>query len=160
VRRPSPRHRRLQNFETQFHLLDLAIDLLLCIPELHALELRDLQLQVLDLKRKVGEYLLDRRYSVAQTREIAFALTYRRPSRNRESLQGLDIVRKGSVAGCYWGKSPRSHCAMPDACANGQQLECLTVVDEYTHECLAIDASGSIRSVRVIGGVEPADQCS
>jgi putative transposase len=37
-----------------------------------------------------------------------------------------------------------------DACANGQQLKCLTVVDEYTRECLAIDVSGSIRSPRVI----------
>src|SRR5690606_24363592 len=37
-----------------------------------------------------------------------------------------------------------------DACANGQQIKCLTVVDEYTHECLAIDVAGSIRSTRVI----------
>lgn len=37
-----------------------------------------------------------------------------------------------------------------DACANGQQLKCLTVVDEYTRECLAIDVVGSIRSHRVI----------
>ena len=37
-----------------------------------------------------------------------------------------------------------------DACANGQQLKCLTVIDEYTRECLAIDVSGSIRSARVI----------
>jgi putative transposase len=37
-----------------------------------------------------------------------------------------------------------------DACANGQQLKCLTVVDEYTRECLAIDVAGSIRSMRVI----------
>ena len=37
-----------------------------------------------------------------------------------------------------------------DACANGQQLKCLTVVDEFTHECLAIDVAGSIRSRRVI----------
>lgn len=37
-----------------------------------------------------------------------------------------------------------------DACANGQQLKCLTVVDEYTRECLAIDVAGSIRSGRVI----------
>jgi putative transposase len=36
-----------------------------------------------------------------------------------------------------------------DACANGQQLKCLTFVDEYTSECLAIDVSGSIRSARV-----------
>ena len=37
-----------------------------------------------------------------------------------------------------------------DACANGQPLKCLTVIDEYTRECLAIDVAGSIRSHRVI----------
>ena len=37
-----------------------------------------------------------------------------------------------------------------DACANGQPLKCLTVIDEYTRECLAIDVAGSIRSSRVI----------
>jgi len=37
-----------------------------------------------------------------------------------------------------------------DACANGQQVKCLTVVDEYTRESLAIDVAGSIRSARVI----------
>lgn len=36
-----------------------------------------------------------------------------------------------------------------DACANGQQLKCLTVIDEWTRECLAIDVAGSIRSTRV-----------
>ena len=39
---------------------------------------------------------------------------------------------------------------MYDACANGQKLKCLTVVDEYTRECLAIDVSGAIHSSRVI----------
>lgn len=37
-----------------------------------------------------------------------------------------------------------------DACANGQPVKCLTVVDEWTRECLAIDVAGSIRSGRVI----------
>lgn len=37
-----------------------------------------------------------------------------------------------------------------DACANGQHLKCLTVIDEYTRECLAIDVAASIRSGRVI----------
>ena len=37
-----------------------------------------------------------------------------------------------------------------DACANGQQLKCLTVIDEFTRETLAIDVVGSIRSNRVI----------
>ena len=43
---------------------------------------------------------------------------------------------------------------MFDACASGQQLKCLTLVDEFTHECLAIDVAGSIRSTRVIEMLE------
>jgi putative transposase len=37
-----------------------------------------------------------------------------------------------------------------DSCANGQRLKCLTLIDEWTHEALAIDVAGSIRSARVI----------
>jgi putative transposase len=37
-----------------------------------------------------------------------------------------------------------------DASAQGQQIKCLTVIDEFTRECLAIDVAGSIRSRRVI----------
>jgi len=37
-----------------------------------------------------------------------------------------------------------------DATAKGQQIKCLTIVDEFTAECLAIDVAGSIRSRRVI----------
>ena len=37
-----------------------------------------------------------------------------------------------------------------DASASGQQIKCLTVIDEFTRECLAIDVAGSIRPVRVI----------
>ena len=37
-----------------------------------------------------------------------------------------------------------------DRCANGQQLKCLTVTDEFTKGGLAIDVDGRIRSPRVI----------
>ena len=37
-----------------------------------------------------------------------------------------------------------------DTTAEGQQIKCLTVIDEHTRECLAIDVAGSIRSKRVI----------
>ena len=37
-----------------------------------------------------------------------------------------------------------------DRCANGQQLKCLTVTDEFSKEGLAIDVDGRIRSPRVI----------
>ena len=30
-----------------------------------------------------------------------------------------------------------------DTCATGQQIKCLTVVDEWTREALAIDVAGS-----------------
>jgi putative transposase len=32
-----------------------------------------------------------------------------------------------------------------DTCANGQTLTCLTVIDEWTRECVAIDVAGGIR---------------
>lgn len=37
-----------------------------------------------------------------------------------------------------------------DSCANGQNLKCLTVSDEWTKEGLAIEVDGRIRSARVI----------
>jgi len=37
-----------------------------------------------------------------------------------------------------------------DACADGRTLKCLTVIDEFTRECLAIDVAGGIRSGRVL----------
>lgn len=37
-----------------------------------------------------------------------------------------------------------------DMCASGQALKCLTVIDEYSREALAIEVSGSIRSERVL----------
>ena len=39
---------------------------------------------------------------------------------------------------------------MFDTCANRQTLKCLTLVDEWTRECLVIDVAGGIRSGRVI----------
>lgn len=41
-----------------------------------------------------------------------------------------------------------------DRCANGQQLKCLTVVDEWTREALAVEVAGSIRSRHVIEVLE------
>lgn len=37
-----------------------------------------------------------------------------------------------------------------DMCANGDELKCLTVVDEFTRECLAIRVAGSLRSEHAI----------
>jgi putative transposase len=44
-----------------------------------------------------------------------------------------------------------------DRCANGQQLKCLTVSDEWTKEGLAIEVDGRIGSQRVIEGAGATD---
>jgi putative transposase len=36
-----------------------------------------------------------------------------------------------------------------DTCADGRQLKCLTVIDEWTRECLVIDVAAGIRGARV-----------
>jgi putative transposase len=65
----------------------------------------------------------------------------RRRKRGGTSMRPLAPATRNSV----W-----SYDFVYDACANGQKLKCLTVVDEYTRECLAIDVSAAIRSSRVI----------
>lgn len=37
-----------------------------------------------------------------------------------------------------------------DTCADGRQLKCLTIIDEWTRECLAIDVRSGIRAARVV----------
>jgi putative transposase len=44
----------------------------------------------------------------------------------------------------------RAYDFVHDARANDQVLKCLTVIDEYSRESLAIDVGGSTRSDRVI----------
>ena len=67
----------------------------------------------------------------------------RRPRRRVASGRPRPLAPKG--AGEMW-----AYDFVFDACANGQQLKCLTVIDEFTRECLAIDVAGAIRSKRVI----------
>jgi putative transposase len=55
------------------------------------------------------------------------------------------IVERPVVANEVW-----SYDFVFDGAANGQQIKCLTVVDEGTRENLAIDVAGSLRSKRVI----------
>lgn len=59
----------------------------------------------------------------------------------REGFQPM----KATYPNAVW-----SYDFVHDACANGQKLKCLTVIDEYTRECLAIEVSSAIRSQHVI----------
>lgn len=68
------------------------------------------------------------------------------PKKRRRKMAGTRIRPLAPTAkNTVW-----SYDFVYDACANGQKLKCLTVVDEYTRECLAIDVSSAIRSKRVI----------
>ena len=54
------------------------------------------------------------------------------------------------AAGADWANQVWSYDFVFDWCANGQQLKCLTITDEWTKEGLAIEVDGRIRSGRVI----------
>src|SRR5207249_11653530 len=74
----------------------------------------------------------------------ALQLPRRRPRRRAATSRPRPLPARGPNQ--VWGPYDFVH----DGCANGQKLTCLTVIDEFTRECLAIDVAGSIRSPRVI----------
>jgi putative transposase len=76
-------------------------------------------------------------------RQAGLQVPRKRPRRRVASGRPRPLPATG--AGHVW-----AYDFVFDACANGQQLKCLTVIDEFTRECLAIDVAGSIRSGRVI----------
>ena len=76
-------------------------------------------------------------------RQAGLQVPRRRP-RRRVAI-GRPRPVPASVANHVW-----AYDFLFDTCANGQTLKCLTVVDEWTRECLAIDVAGGIRSGRVI----------
>lgn len=67
----------------------------------------------------------------------------KRPRRRVDS--GQPRSQPASAANQVW-----AYDFVFDTTATGQQLKCLTVVDEFTRESLAIDVAGSTRSARVI----------
>ena len=76
-------------------------------------------------------------------RQAGLQLPRRRPRRRIASGRPRPLLP--TRANCVW-----AYDFVFDATAEGQQIKCLTVVDEFTRECLAIDVAGSIRSKRVI----------
>lgn len=79
-------------------------------------------------------------------------------------LAGLGQKRKPAYRRRHGGKHRWMSAIAPngvwaydfvfDTCANGQKLKCLTVVDEYTRECLAISVGARMRSCDVINVLE------
>jgi putative transposase len=69
----------------------------------------------------------------------------RRRKRTNVGHQPMAATRRNAVW-CY--------DFVHDACANGQKIKCLTVIDEFTRECLAIEVTSSMRSKKVIETLE------
>jgi putative transposase len=77
-------------------------------------------------------------------------VAYDRLERRAHQLPLLHAKRKRCSKAALTCATEWAYDFVFDACANGQQLKCLAVIDEHTRECLAIDVAGSIRSNRVI----------
>jgi putative transposase len=75
----------------------------------------------------------------------AAGLQVRRKRPRRRVASGRPRPQAPTGANQVW-----SYDFVFDRCANGQQLKCLTVTDEWTREGLAIEVDGRIRSKRVI----------
>lgn len=76
-------------------------------------------------------------------RKEGLALSRRRPRKRLRLGQRRQPKPEGVNSVWAWD-------FVHDACANGQKLKCLTVVDEHSRECLAIDVAGRISARRVI----------
>jgi len=76
-------------------------------------------------------------------RHAGLSIRARRPRKRvrREAVRPVPATKANQV----W-----AYDFVHDACANGQQLKMLTVVDEYTRYCLAIEVAGRLRSGQVI----------
>jgi len=76
-------------------------------------------------------------------RQAALQVPRRRPRRRVATHRPRPVPATG--ANQVW-----AYDFVFDTCANGQILKMLTIIDEWTRECLAIDVAGGIRSGRVI----------
>lgn len=73
----------------------------------------------------------------------------RRKRRRRRARQSIPRPQAASGRNHVW-----AYDFIFDACANGQALKCLTLVDEWTRECLAIEVDSRLPSSRVIEVLE------
>jgi len=77
-------------------------------------------------------------------RKLGLSLSKRRPRRRRVRTISVRAVRSQQLNQVW------AYDFVHDSCANGQKLKMLTVVEEWTRECLAIEVGARINSSRVI----------
>jgi putative transposase len=74
-----------------------------------------------------------------------YGLTVRRRRRGRKIRTGKARDLMATGPNTVW-----AYDFVHDRCANGQALKCLTVVDEWTRECLALEVGSSLGAAQVI----------
>jgi putative transposase len=95
------------------------------------------------LLRKSGDKINHKRVHRVWRKE-KLSLPLRRP-RKRRTLTSAVTCSQALFPNHVW-----TYDFVFDRCANGQQIKLLTVVDEYTRECLALEVATSIKSRAVI----------
>jgi len=86
------------------------------------------------LKREGHEMSWKRAHRLRQV--AGLQLPERRPRRRVAASRPRPLPPTGA-------NSVSAYDFVYDACANGQQVMCLTVIDEFTRECLAIDVAAA-----------------
>ena len=98
--------------------------------------------RVTALVKKEGEAINPKRV-YRLWRKVGLSLPRRKPRERVRSKTLRPLAPK--QAGQVW-----AYDFVFDNCANGQKLKMLTVVDEYTRECLGVEVEGRINAPRVI----------
>jgi len=80
-------------------------------------------------------------------RQLGLSLRQRPKRRRRRGLGS--VPQQAQFPNHVW-----TYDFLEDACVNGQKLRLLTVVDEFTRECLTIEVAGSFNARQVIGVLE------
>jgi putative transposase len=79
----------------------------------------------------------------------AEGLSLKKRRRRKRSRPGGSVPCRAEYPNHVW-----TYDFIHDACLSGQKLKMLTVVDEFTRECLAIETGTSIRAQRVMDVLE------
>jgi putative transposase len=122
-----------------------------------------LRQQLLDLARRHPRYGYRRAWAVLRRdgwtvnlkrvhrvwRELGLAVPRPRRRRRRRGGRPDPVPVRAEHPGHVW-----AYDFVKDHCENGQALRILTLVDEFTRECLAIEVGGSLGARRVIAVLE------
>jgi putative transposase len=84
-------------------------------------------------------------------KDLGLAVPRARRRRRRRGGDHSPVPLRAEHPGHVW-----TYDFLKDRCANGQAFRILTLVDEFTRECLAIEVGGSIGARRVIAVLERA----